>query len=409
MKILDKTLILVSLAIGVLCSCGEDRSTEFYELTKENQWTLNKMKEVYLWGDSIGEFKQNTYFYESSRFFNQLLYKGDETSFFTTGDNNATYGYKFSLMRDPLGIAPAKVYALVEFVEPGSVASAAGLERGMWISTINGTNINMGTTAALTTGEAVELGVNRIVFDDESEQYIWESLPAINIGAATETVTASLPVTTIISEQVGKIGYMLCNSFDGENSVNEINAALENFASENVANIILDLRYNKSHSINNTAAIAAAFVPAESQNNLFCTLYKNVKLTEKEERTIPLAMVNVSDKPLYIVTTGETTGTANALIKAVRLVRSSSNVKIAGEKAVSTNHVTENFISPYNFEINPVTAIVYDANNEPLAASTPDFYLNEYEDLKHIYPLGNKQEYILYNISYIIANGSLPF
>lgn len=409
MKKAIKSLATIIIATATLCSCGEDRSAEFYELTKENRWTYDTMKEVYLWGDSIDEdISQQTYFSTPEKFFYKLLYKADATSFFTNSTTAVTYGFKFSLMRDPLGIAPAKVYALVEYVEPASVAAAAGLERGMWISTINGVNINMGVSNALVNGGAKTLGVNRIVFDDDNEQYLWEELPQIEIQAAIETTASPLPLVKTISDTAGSIGYILCNSFDGEETVAEINDALSTLSAEGVSNIVLDLRYNTGNSLANAAAVAAAFIPTDKQSTPFCLLYKDLKLTTKEDMPLPASTINVSNIPLYIITTAQTKGTANAFIKAIRIARGSSTVKIAGTTASGTNIATESIASPYDFDINPATAIIFDTNNEPLYATAPDYMLNEFEDYKNIYPLGNKQEYILYNISYIIANGALP-
>ena len=138
MKRTIRKLIALPLLALLVCSCGEDRSGEYYELTQENQWIYYKMKEVYLWADAIGEIKQNIFFSTPSQFFKKLLYTDDKTSFFTDTLATTSYGITTSLMRDPLGITPSKTYALIEFVEPGSVAETAGLERGMWISEIDG-------------------------------------------------------------------------------------------------------------------------------------------------------------------------------------------------------------------------------------------------------------------------------
>ena len=402
-----KTFI-IAVATAAMCSCGEDRSQEFYELTKENQWTYNAMKEAYLWADSIKPVSQRTYFSTPAKFFASLLYKGDGTSFFEDFSGAATYGFRFSLMRDPLGIAPAKVYALVEYVEPSSVAAAAGLQRGMWITAINGNSINMGTGSALTSGDAIMLTVNQITYNDDSEEYAWEQLPYIALPAATEISPSPLPVTTIISDNAGKTGYILCNSFDGETTVENIYNTLAAFDAEGVTSIVLDLRYFSGNSITNAAAVAAAFVPAGKQGTTFCSLYKNLELTSKENISYPSATINSSDKPLYIVTTAKTTGTASTFIKAVRIARGTSQLRIVGQTANGTNIATESIESPYQFKINPATAIIADSNGEPITAITPDFILSETDDYKHIYPLGSKQEFILYNISYIIANGTLP-
>lgn len=407
MKRITKIFPLIAI-VAALCSCGDDRSSEFYEMTKENQWMYNTMKESYLWGDSIGEIKQQAFFANTAKFFSQLTYKTDDTSFFTDSIESTTYGFKFSLMRDPLGIAPAKVYALVEYVEPESVAATAGLERGMWISTINGKNINMGTGAALTDGAAITLGINQILFDDDTEEYMWEELPQIDMQAASKVKATSLPIVEIINGTNNRIGYILCNSFDNESAIAGIDDALSTFSSQGVTDIVLDLRYNRSHSLANAAKIAAAFMPADKQGDLFCSLYKDLKLTIKEDVMLPQATASIGDKPLYIITTAQTHGTANALIKAIRLARGSSACKVVGEAAKGGNLATECMESPYRFKINPVTAIVIDANGEPLAPTAPDYRLTEIGDYKHIYPLGDKQEYILYNIAYIIENGTLP-
>lgn len=407
MKRAIKTFI-ISIATIVLYSCGEDRSQEFYELTKENQWVYSKMKEVYLWADSIKPVSQRTYFNTPSKFFTSLLYKGDATSTFSKAEIAETYGFTFSLMRDPLGIAPAKVYALVEYVEPTSVAAVAGLERGMWISTINGNNINMGTGSALAAGEVVTFGVNAIIYNDDTEEYTWEQLPSIEMQAATPTTVSPVPVTGIISDNSGKTGYILCNNFDDDTAVETICSTLSGFDAEGVANIVIDLRYFTGTSLTNAAIVAATLVPANKRGTPFCSLYKDLKLTEKEEIPFPQTSINIGRKPLYIITTTKTTGVATVFIKALHIACGTENVKIVGESAIGANFTTESIESPYQFSISPVTAIIADANGELLAPIIPDFSLNEIGDYRHIYPLGNKQEHMLYNITYIIANGVLP-
>lgn len=399
---------LIAIASMAMIGCGEDRSHEFYELTKENQWTYNTMKEAYLWADSIKSLNQRDYFATPSRFFDNLLYKSDNASFVSSTENTVGYGFSFSLMRDPLGIEPARVYALVEYVEPSSVAASAGLERGMWISAINGRNINMGTGSALKSGDAITMTANLISYDDEAEAYVWNELPPIEMQAATATTISPLPVTSVVSDNSGKIGYILCNSFDADATIEDIHNTLSAFDSEGVTAIVFDLRYFTGTSITNAALVASSFVQLDKQGAVFCTLYKDLKFESKENLLFSQTAINVADKPLYIITTAKTTGMASAFIKALRLVRGTSNLRIVGQTAKVTDIATESIESPYDFTINPATSIIADANGEILTATTPDYELSEYGDSKHIYPLGNKQEYLLYNIAYIIANGTLP-
>ena len=95
-------------------------------------------------------------------------------------------------------------------------------------------------------------------------------------------------------------------------------------------------------------------------------------------------------------------------MSALRITRGSTDVKIIGARAQSNNLYTESIESPYDFVINPVTSIIYDANNTPLTPLAPDYEVDEFADLKNIYPLGSRQEKILSSIVYIIENGALP-
>ncbi|MBQ8270197.1 MAG: hypothetical protein IJZ22_03170 [Bacteroidaceae bacterium] len=403
-KILKKIVTLPLFAL-LLCSCGEDRSGEFNSLTQENQWIYSQMKEVYLWAEAIGEVKQNIYFSTPKEFFKKLLLQQDNVSFFTDTLAATSYGITYSLMRDPLGITPSKTYALVEYVEPASVAAAAGLVRGMWISEIDGNRITTSSGNRLSTGTGVELTVHTIDYDDIAEQYFWDNLDKVTLPAATEISPSPTPVTTIIDDITTRSGYILCNTFDGQEAADALYNALATISGEAIDNIIIDLRYNNSTSLADAAVAASPFIPAGKQGT-FCSLTKNIDSDSRENILTPSGSLNVSEKPLYIITTARTQGVASVFIKAIQAAR--NDVRIVGKASNSMALYTECYESPYLFKINPVTAYILDATGEPLTASVPDFNIDEYSNYYTIYPLGSKQENILNNISYIIANGTLP-
>ena len=406
-KILHRILFTLPVA-AVICGCGDDRSGEFHELTKENQWVYAQMKETYLWGDSIKEPSQSTFFSVPEQFFGKLLYKSDKISFFGTAEAEDTYGMQISLMRDPLGVEPARVYALVENVEPQSVAANAGIERGMYISKINGTKLNMGISESLSSGSSKELELCHIVFDDETGSYTWEQLSTVTIEASAPILPAAIPVTKIFESTSSSVGYILCNSFDYADDVNTIQECLQNFATAGVNNMILDLRYNTSVSLDNAIAIASSLVPAEKQETLFCTLYRRLDKSVNENRLFIPATTTFADIPLYIVTTERTAGISSALVRALRIARGSANVKVIGKQATGNSLYTERLVSPYGFEMSPVTAFIYDAGGNPLSPIAPDYEIDEFANLKSIYPLGDRREHIVNSITYLIANGTMP-
>ena len=83
------------------------------------------------------------------------------------------------------------------------------------------------------------------------------------------------------------------------------------------------------------------------------------------------------------------------------------DVYIIGEASAGVNIITEEIVSPYGFTINPATAFAYSANGDKLSEEgvKTDFLFDELEQKNNIYPLGDKQEYLLYNTFYIIEYG----
>ena len=89
----------------------------------------------------------------------------------------------FAVMRDPIGIKPSNTYALVLFVEPGSPAADAGIERGMWIDAVNGNSITTSKYSMLERGNASTIYTSRIDIDDEGN-YLWQKADSFEIAAA---------------------------------------------------------------------------------------------------------------------------------------------------------------------------------------------------------------------------------
>ena len=404
MKTMKKIAHIAALASAlVFAACGEDRSHEYYELTKESHWIYDNMKEVYLWKNEIPEIGRQTYFNTPAQFFKKLLNKEDNASFLAI-DNAVEYGVKYSLMRDPLGYSPSKVYALVEYVEPGSAADAAGIERGMWISAIDGKNLSISSTS-LGNGAALQLTMCRILNAPDSETLAWSEGETVTLAAAAPFTPTAMPVCRTIECGEGNATYILLNTFDGNDAASAFNAAV---TSSSAQNIILDLRYNESYEIENVAGAAALFLPADKAQGSFCTLYKDIEFGTMESVPYPAVSATAENKNLYIITSAATKGVANIFVKAVTDACEAGNVTVVGTAPAPCTLLTEKRESPYNFSINASTAIIGDAEGNILSTFTPDIEINEAASLNAVYPLGDEREYILQNICEIIKMGIRP-
>ena len=404
-----KIFIQCIVALLLLVSCGEDRTHEYYELTKENQWIYNTMKDVYLWKNELKQPERSKFFSTPSKFFTSLLKSSDKASFITDTQSASSYGMTVSLMRDPIAEKPSQVYALVLFVEPGSPADIAGIERGTWISALNGTQLSISGESKFKQGDRARLTTEYIEFDNEQNSYFWVAGNEMEISASTPHVASSICIDSIYTVRNKKVGYILCNNFNGDDFIEKTNRVAERFLTENVTDIIVDLRYNTGGSISNTASFASMLVPAELTGTPFCTL-KDYKEEIDTVYNYKEQAFNLGDKRIYFITGKATKGTAELLVASVDASRSMYDAFTIGEKSAGVNIVTEEKISPYGFTIAPATAIAYSSNGDILQSegTPPDYLLNELENKNNIHQLGEEQEYLLYNAFYLIANGTTP-
>ena len=58
----NSIFVLITLTLLTFVSCGEDRTHEFFEQTKENQWIYSTMKSHYLWSDKIKPQERSKFF-----------------------------------------------------------------------------------------------------------------------------------------------------------------------------------------------------------------------------------------------------------------------------------------------------------------------------------------------------------
>ena len=401
--------ILILLSFFAIISCGEDRTYEYLKKTEETQWIYNTMKDVYLWKDEIKEPERSKFFNTPNKFFSSLLNKNDKVSFFTEAQTTSSYGMSISLMRDPIAEKPSQIYALVLFVEPGSPADVAGIKRGMWISAANGKKLTTSSQSILTQGDATNFTTEYIEFNNEENRYFWVEDNTIEIGASAHYNPCDICIGNIYTLRDKKVGYILCNNFDGENFIEKANNTIENFLTENVTDVIIDLRYNTGGKIDNAVSFASMLVPAELTGEPFCTLRDNNSVA-MSTYNYSKQTFNIGDKKIYFIIGENTKGTAELLVNSVNLSRSMYEVFVIGKNSAGANLIAEEIKSPYDFCISPATAVAYTSNEEMLPAEgiKPDYQLNELEQKNNIHPLGDEQEYLLYNTFYLIENGTIP-
>lgn len=404
MRLLNRLGLLVAAILFI--ACGEDRTYEYYKLTEENQWIFSQMQSNYFWGDTMKQPARNKFFASGSSFFESLLKKGDKTSFFCDSTFRTSYGITFSIVRDPLAIKASKSYAAVLFVEPGSSADKAGVKRGMWISRIGKSDVTANNYGYLERGETTTVYTSEIVPDTIEGSFVWADGDTITLAAATTVEPTTLPLDTVYNIPDHKVGYMLCNRLE---NIEEISTILSRFSAEGITDLIVDLRYCNSGSLETAAHFASAIAP-EALGNTFCSLRYNESNSSKNRDilfgTQPAAL---NLWRVYIITTSATRGTAEAFTAALRMTMGGDRVQLVGTTSAGENMHTQSIESPFDFTINPAVAYIYTPDDAPLSSDgqTVDYEISELS-LPVIHKLGDINETLLYSTLYLILNETVP-
>ena len=267
----SKYSIIVSiLVLTSICffSCKKEES-DAEKLAKLNseimEWMYDAMDEVYFWNSTIPAYSLVKNETDPKAFFESLIYTQEDRWSWLTEDY-ASLMEEFDGTPTSMGISPAfgrfsgtdKVFIIVSYVYPGSPAERAGIERGDIIIKING--------AELTTANYYDL------FDQNSYtvtlgHYFNGSISeSSNVVSLTAEIIDSNPIVfdTILEINSHKIAYMVYVEFiSGENDIllDDFGMQIDEFKSQGITDLIIDLRYNPGGEITAANYLASCLAP----------------------------------------------------------------------------------------------------------------------------------------------------
>jgi C-terminal processing protease CtpA/Prc len=271
-------LMIAILLTAFMTSCKEKRPIENpvenpYE--EVNDWILDNMQYWYLWNKQIPSETDNTL--SPDKYFDSLLYKTADRFSWIQEDYvellnslsgvNTEAGYDFMLL---LMSNDSDLIGCITYIKPGTPAANAGLKRGDYFLEINGTQMTRENYSSLigkmsdphTLGLAVISG-NRITDIKNVSLQVIENYPENPIL-----------LDTVYDISNKKIGYFVYNFFaddNGDGSVayeKELNNIFNKFKTEQINELIVDLRYNGGGAISTTTALAS-MISGRGRNDIF--------------------------------------------------------------------------------------------------------------------------------------------
>lgn len=270
------TLFLTSI-LFVYSSC-EDKDDDWSETKTNNHvnsWIYENMSFWYYWNDKMPAQKNLNANIDPESYFESLLYNRNTAS----GDRFSWIQNNYQELLDALkGITPRDIgfeyirftnadFYMVIYVKPSTNAANQGIKRGQYIIKVNGTEIKAGSNDPLTGADTYAITVYDPADDTTKD-----------IKVNVEYNYAENPIhfyNTYTLAGGKKAGYVVYNQFTSDNGDNSsaYDRALVNifdqFISEGVTDVILDLRYNLGGSIFTATRLASALVPDRDINNVF--------------------------------------------------------------------------------------------------------------------------------------------
>ena len=165
--------------------------------------------------------------------------------------------------------------AFVTYVLPESDAAAKGIERGDFITTINGTSLNVNNYRDLLYGDALSYTVGLANYDPTEESF---DLTGKTITLDKVENFQEDPIHKNLVLDVGgqKVGYLMYNQFLNEFD-DQLIQTFSDFATEGITDLVLDLRYNGGGSVR-TCVYLASMITGQFTDEIFAQQIWNSKL-----------------------------------------------------------------------------------------------------------------------------------
>ncbi|MDR1593970.1 MAG: hypothetical protein LBS43_05735 [Prevotellaceae bacterium] len=278
------TLIFAILLIASVTSCrkgksiidDDDDDNPSNLNATVNEWILENMQLYYLWNTHIPSQTDKTL--SPDEYFESLLYHPTDR-FSWIQDNyvdllnslsgvNTEAGYDFSLLR--MSQNNSDVIGYITYIKSGTPAAAAGLRRGDYFQEINGKQMTLDNYSSLIgeTSKPHKLGISIISGNTIT------GIKDVSLDVIENYPENPILLDTVYTISGKNIGYFVYNFFardKGDGSVTyekELNDIFGKFKSQQIDELIVDLRYNGGGAVITTEALAT-MISGRSKSEVF--------------------------------------------------------------------------------------------------------------------------------------------
>ncbi|HUH34746.1 MAG TPA: S41 family peptidase [Moheibacter sp.] len=327
---------------------------------------------------------------------------------------NKSFGMNYGLVYE--SAQSDKIFGYVRYVLPHSSADLAGMHRGQIFSRINGVQLTASNYVSLLSQNTANFGM--AILQNGHLQDL-----NLNISLSqTEIQENPIHLAKVLDFGTQKVGYLLYNGFRA-NFNDELNETIGYFRSQDITDLVIDLRYNGGGTVQ-TAAYLGSMITGQFNEQDFTRLYFNQKaannnsvytFTNKgktyDDDLNENGHVNFNHlflNRLFILTSNQTASASEMLISCMNAY---INVNVFGQKTYGktvgsiTLYDSPNKGYTSSEAANPnhtwaMQPIVFEYKNvldqsSPSQGIEPLQNINELHYLEHLPPLGSLEDPLL--------------
>jgi C-terminal processing protease CtpA/Prc len=229
-----------------------------------------------------------------------------------TLNNGMDYGLRYK------SGSTTDIYGWVRYIIPNSDAAAKPISRGQIFYAINGTPLTIDNYKSLLANDTYTVD-----FADYDGGAITPNGQSVSL---TKTNLAENPIlmNTVITKGTHNIGYLMYNGFYSSYD-SQLNTVFGSFVSQNVTDLVLDLRYNSGGSIA-TATKLASMITGQFSGQLFAKQQWNAKAQAYYLANNPASLENrfasglngLNLSKVYILTTKATASASELVVNCLK-------------------------------------------------------------------------------------------
>lgn len=237
----------------------------------------------------------------------------------TTNNNGAEFGFGYKSSDS------SEIIGWVHYIIPNSDASTKNIKRGEVFYGVNGTQLTLSNYQSLLFGSNNDYTLNMADIDGG------KFTPNGKSVALTKTVLDENPIliNKVIVSGSHKIGYLMYNGFYANHDT-DLNSAFKTLKTQEITDLVLDLRYNSGGSVQ-TATRLASMITGNFTGQVFAKEQYNDKIQSYYEANSPKSLKNLfTDKigttpinsinmtKIYILTSASTASASELIINGLK-------------------------------------------------------------------------------------------